>query len=234
MKTPNTTKHDINSLYDITDSIDMDTLEGIIESCSIELPERCPYTTRESNLTAAIPVDDSYCFYYKENIECLRSSGFNIKKFGPTNGDRIPDADLYYLGGGYPELYADRLSENKDFLDGLYNASMEGKVIIGECGGLMTMCRKIVNKDGKCYEMSGIFDADAMMTGVRHGPKYVIAKSNNINPIFNGNIRGHEYHYSDIYPDINQTYGFDMSRGIGVTNNMDGLINRNSIGSYMH
>lgn len=225
---------EITPLQELTEPLDLDRVLDIAESCPTELPTGSPYTERDSGLKAAVPVDESYCFYYNENIECLRASGMDVEFFRPTDGDPLPDADLYYLGGGYPELHAEALSGNTDFLEGLRTASDDGKTIIGECGGLMTMCRSIVDKDGNSYGMSGIFDADARMTGVRHGPTYVIAEANGSNPAFSGSVRGHEYHYSDVFPDPGAVYGFDVKRGLGIADSMDGLVRNNSVGSYMH
>lgn len=225
---------EITPLQELTEPLDLDRVLDIAESCPSELPTTSPYTERDSGLKAAVPMDESYCFYYNENIECLRASGMEVTKFRPTDGDSLPDADLYYMGGGYPELFAEQLSRNTDFLEGLKAASEDGKTIIGECGGLMTMCRSITDKDGNVHRMSGVFDADAKMTGVRHGPTYVLADAKPGNPAFSGSVRGHEYHYSDVFPDPGAEYGFDIGRGLGIQDKMDGLIRGNSVGSYMH
>ncbi len=225
---------EITSLQELTDPIDLDRVLDISESCSVDLPIFSPYTVRDCGLRAAVPMDDSYCFYYRENIECLEASGFRVEIFRPTDGDPLPNADLYYLGGGYPELYADRLSLNTDFLEGLRSVSLEGRIVIGECGGLMTMCRSIRDKDGIIYKMSGILDAEASMTGVRHGPTYVTVDATGSNPVFAGTVRGHEYHYSDVFPSDGSSFGFNVRRGLGIRDGMDGLVSGNSIGSYMH
>ena len=227
-------EREITPLQELTEPIDLDALMDIAESSTVELPTASPYTGRESGLKAAVPMDDAFCFYYRENIECLEASGFDVTTFRPTDGERLPDADLYYLGGGYPELYAGRISGNRDFLEGLRAESANGKVVIGECGGLMTMCSSITDKDGTRFDMAGIFDAEARMTGVRHGPTYVIADSTSSNPVFAGSVRGHEYHYSDVFPSSDAVYGFDVRRGLGIAGKRDGLVVGNSIGSYMH
>ena len=112
-------EREITPLQELTDPIDLDRVLDIAESSPSDLPTSSPYTERSCGLKAAVPVDDSYCFYYEENIECLRASGFEVTTFRPTDGDGLPDADLYYLGGGYPELHADQLSANMDFLEGI-------------------------------------------------------------------------------------------------------------------
>lgn len=225
---------EITPLQDLTDPIDLDRVLDIAESSPSELPTSSPYTERDCGLRAAVPMDESYCFYYTENIECLRASGFDVTTFRPTDGDPLPEADLYYLGGGYPELYAQQLSENRDYLEGLRSESRNGKMVIGECGGLMSMCSSITDKNGVSHRMSGVFDAEARMTGVRHGPTYVIAEATESNPAFSGTVRGHEYHYSDVFPAGEPSFGFSVKRGQGIRERMDGLVEGNSIGSYMH
>ncbi len=224
----------IDPLMELTEPLDLDRVLDIAESSPVDLPESSPYTERDCGLRAAVPMDDAFCFYYRENIDCLRASGFEVETFRPTDGDGLPDADLYYLGGGYPELYAERISANTDFIEGLRTAHDDGRMVIGECGGLMTMCSSIEDKDGNVHRMSGILNAEARMTGVRHGPTYVVSEANGDNPAFSGMVRGHEYHYSDVFPGGSPRYGFDLSRGIGIDGRRDGLVNGLSIGSYMH
>ena len=201
---------EITPLQDLTDPIDLDRVLDIAESSPSDLPTSSPYTERDCGLKAAVPMDDSYCFYYTENIECLS------------------------LGGGYPELHAEQLAANTDFLEGLKAEAENGKMVIGECGGLMSMCRGITDKDGVTHKMAGIFDAEARMTGVRHGPTYVIADAEPTNPAFAGTVRGHEYHYSDVFPEGEATFGFSVRRGQGIRDRMDGLVKGECIGSYMH
>ncbi|MDO5853085.1 MAG: cobyrinate a,c-diamide synthase [Thermoplasmata archaeon] len=227
-------EREITPLQELTEPIDLDAVMDIVESTDADLPTSSPYTERDCGMTAAVPMDDAFCFYYRENIECLEASGFSVRTFRPTDGEALPDADLYYLGGGYPELYASAISGNRDFLEGIRTASSDGKVVIGECGGLMSMCRSIRDKDGNVHEMAGVFDAEASMTGVRHGPTYVIADATADNPAFSGTVRGHEYHYSDVFPASDAVFGFDVRRGLGISERRDGLVSGNSIGSYMH
>ena len=227
-------EREITPLQELTEPIDLDRVLDIAESCPVDLPKGSPYTERDCGLRAAVPMDDAYCFYYRENIECLEASGFRVETFRPTEGDPLPDADLYYLGGGYPELHAADISANGDFLEGLRSVSAEGRMVIGECGGLMTMCRSITDAQGVTHRMAGILDAESRMTGVRHGPTYVIADAEPSNPSFSGTVRGHEYHYSDVFPAEGSRFGFSVKRGQGISGRMDGLLSGNSIGSYMH
>ena len=227
-------KKDIEPLEGMVSEVDIDRLMQIAEASEIDASDaRCPFTQHKSGIKAAVPMDDAYCFYYNENIECMKAAGMDVTTFSPVAGDSLPDADFYYLGGGYPELFLKEISENRDFLDGLKIASEDGKMILGECGGLMSLCSSIEDKEGK-YRMSGVFDAESRMCG-RHGPTYVIADTTDDNPLFpRMTIRGHEFHYSEVVPKTDYRFGYVMSRGIGINNKNDGLINKNTLGSYVH
>lgn len=227
-------KGEIEPLERLVEPLDMDVLMGIAESVDSNLPTDSPYVQRDSGLTAAVPFDDAYSFYYRENLECLEASGIRLKMFRPVDGDPIPDADMAYLGGGYPELYAGQISQNRDFLDGLRNMSLENKPVLGECGGLMTLCSTLRDKNGADHRMSGIFDARADMVGKRHGPTYMLTEARENNPLFKGSIRGHEYHYSEVFPEAGSQFCFDVKRGLGIADKMDGLTARNTVGTYMH
>ena len=226
-------KKDIEPLEGMVSEIDTDRLLAIAESSEYEYEYTNPFTVHDSGLKAAVPMDDAYCFYYRENIECMKAAGMDVRTFSPLAGDSLPDADFYYLGGGYPELFLKELSENRDFMDGLKTASEDGRMILGECGGLMSLCASIEDKTGK-YRMSGVFDAESKMSG-RHGPTYVIADTTEHNPLFpKMTVRGHEFHYSEVLPKADYHYGYSMNRGIGIDDKHDGLVFKRSLGSYVH
>ena len=224
----------VETLERLVDTVDLDILMGIAESTDSELPTASPYVKRDAMADIAVPFDDAYCFYYRENLECLESSGFRIKRFSPVAGDRLPDADAVYLGGGYPELHAEEIASNRDFLDGVRNMAQEGKPVLGECGGLMSLCSGMVDKEGTRHDMIGVFGCDSVFVNKRHGPTYVMADATPDNPLFNGSVRAHEYHYSEVTASGNESFGFDVKRGQGIVDRKDGLIFRNTVGTYMH
>ena len=230
LKTPSDMDY-VNSMKDLVSSLDKDRLMDMTESSDADLGSSDLYFRRNISAKVAVPYDEAFCFYYSENIECLEASGFRVEKFSPLKGDALPESDMYYLGGGYPELYAGQLSENGDFMEGLNAAAEEGKPIMGECGGLMTMCSSIF-WNGERYLMSGIFSGEATES-CRHGPKYTNAVSTGKNPLFKGKVRGHEFHYSEI-KGYREDFGFRLDRGLGINSGNDGLVKGNCLGTYMH
>ena len=224
----------VSTLERLVDSVDLDMLMEIAESTDPDLPKDSPYVKRDADADIAVPFDDAYCFYYRENLECLEASGFRIRKFSPVAGERLPEADAVYLGGGYPELHADDISMNRDFLDGVRNMAQDGKPVLGECGGLMSLCSGMVDKEGIRHDMIGVFGCDSVFVNKRHGPTYVMADATPENPLFSGSIRAHEYHYSEVTATGSETFGFDVKRGLGIVDKKDGLVFKNTVGTYMH
>jgi cobyrinic acid a,c-diamide synthase len=226
-------------LTDVKDMVEQIDLEPLLEMADmgreLDLPETNPFPQGETGRARiAMPRDKAFSFYYPENIESLRTAGADIVEFNPLKGESLPEADGYYLGGGYPEMHLEELSQNKDFLEGLKTASLDGKVVYGECGGLMTMCRSISN-NGQKGIMADIFDNDVVLTDRRQGLSYVISKGTKDNIIFPGRaVKGHEFHYSRLEPIPSGPFAYDVQRGTGIDGAHDGLMTRRTIGTYMH
>ncbi|MDR0791397.1 MAG: hydrogenobyrinic acid a,c-diamide synthase (glutamine-hydrolyzing), partial [Methanomassiliicoccaceae archaeon] len=182
----------IQKMNNMTCGLDLDIIIDAMSDVP-DMPSSPPYAERcRQGMKAAVAIDGAFCFYYRENLECMISSGIDVTTFRPADGDMLPDADIYYLGGGYPEMHAGRLSGNMDFMEGIKNASDEGKAIIGESGGMLALCDSITIS-GQRYKMSGVLTAEAEITGERHGPSYVIAHGSADNPFFSGiTSRAHE------------------------------------------
>lgn len=99
-------------------------------------PER-PDNTAGAGLTLALADDEAFNFYYPDNIDLLERAGVNIVRFSPLHDRALPDCQMIWLGGGYPELYAADLAANTAMLKHLRAAHQRGVAIYAECGGLM-------------------------------------------------------------------------------------------------
>lgn len=163
-------------------------------SCSYkkELPDNY-------NLTLAVARDEAFCFYYDTNIRMFEKRGVKIKYFSPLHDERLPeDIDGLLLGGGYPELYAKGLSNNKTMLASIKNAISDGLPSLAECGGFMYLHRELEDDKGNTYALTGVIDAKVSYTGklVRFG--YVELSDKESRFLSDDYIiKGHEFHYYD-------------------------------------
>ncbi|MGP6220131.1 cobyrinate a,c-diamide synthase [Caldiplasma sukawensis] len=183
------------------------------------------YSEKKGHIDIAL--DDAFTFYYTDALEVLERK-YNVHYFSPLNGDIPDDPDLIYFGGGYPELFPDKLGKLYRLAD--YLKEFRGH-IYGECGGTMYLLEKLVNNDGDFY-MSGVLKGKSYMDK-RPVIGYTEMVSEKNNPIFreNSKLRGHEFHYSRIESD--EIMSFHMMRGKGI-NGGDGLTKRNVLGTYSH
>ena len=186
----------------------------------------------------AVALDNSFNFYYNENLNILRNLGAKITYFSPISDNCIPDGiSGIVLGGGFPEVMADKLNSNQSMLKSIKKAGEQGIPIYGECGGLMYLTKSITGyKDSKkVFRMVGIVDARTKMTG-RLTLNYTNADMNSTTFGNIKNMRGHEFHYSKI-EDLpsDSKFVYSMKRGIGMDGGKhDGILTHNSIASYMH
>lgn len=147
----------------------------------------------------AVAKDEAFCFYYADNILALEESGAKIKYFSPLHDKKLPDrCHALLIGGGYPELYAEKLSNNGKMLAAVKNAAKSGMPIVAECGGFMYLHDTIMDSKGHCYDMAGVIPATCFYTGklVRFGYIELYEKQSFFLP--EGEIiKGHEFHYYD-------------------------------------
>lgn len=149
----------------------------------------------------AVARDAAFCFYYPDNLELLEKSGAALRFFSPVAGQAVPDGcSGIFLGGGYPELFAEAIWKNFAFLESLREAAESGMPIYAECGGLMALGRFIDTIEGVKFPMAGILPFGTRMLARRRALGYteVVLRR----PCLLGEpgmkIRGHEFHYSEI------------------------------------
>jgi len=176
-----------------------------------------------------VAYDEAFNFYYWDTFDALRENGGNIKFFSPLRDTEVPDCDVVYLGGGYPEVFAEELSRNKPMIESI--RSFEGK-IYGECGGLMYLSRSING-----IKMLGLLECDSVITEKVQGLSYVVGTFLEDCPIGcrGNNFKAHEFHYSKLVK-IRGRFAYRIERGRGIVNHMDGLLSPDAriLGGYAH
>jgi cobyrinic acid a,c-diamide synthase len=177
--------------------VDLDTLLAITQATPILLPPTTTPSTPHKKILIAR--DEAFHFLYAENIRRLAQWG-QIAWFSPTHDQALPfHPDLLYLPGGYPELYLQQLSENKNMLRQIADYAGTGGRIIAECGGMMYLGRSIVDNKGKEWPMAGVLD---ISTSMRH-PRLTIGYRTFRHG--NAELKGHEFHFSQPLGDWPQT-----------------------------
>lgn len=148
----------------------------------------------------AVSKDNVFCFEYSDNINCLKKLGCEIKYFSPLEDAYIPDNSCgLILCGGYPELYAEKLSKNKSMLDDIYKKVKSGMPTIAECGGFMYLHKIIENESGTEFNGVGIIDGKAFKTNKLQRFGYIEITAGNDNMLCKKGekILAHEFHYWD-------------------------------------
>ena len=147
----------------------------------------------------AVAKDEAFCFYYRENFLLLEKSGAEIKYFSPMWDQELPSGcHGILLGGGYPELYAEKLSLNHS-MRGAIRQAVENKMpIVAECGGFMYLHSSMTGKDGISYAMAGVIPGKCVYTDrlVRFGYIEIQEEEGFFLPK-GKRIKGHEFHYFD-------------------------------------
>lgn len=217
----------------IKENIDIDALISIMKD-AVKLPEGREDTWQVENrkkVKIGVAMDEVFNFYYTENLEALKANNAQILPFSPYKDEEIPDVDGIYFGGGYPEIFAKELESNQSMRKSVLKFHEEGNPIYGECGGLMYLTNSINGK-----EMCGIFNYESEMTKNVQGLSYVIAETQKDNPITKeGEIfRGHEFHYSKVMINGKPEFAFKILRGRGIKGELDGLMSKNTVASYLH
>ena len=109
-----------------------------------------------SGLRIAVARDEAFSFIYEDNLELMEKLGAHIVFFSPLRDAMLPeniDGCIFY--GGYPELYASVLSENKSMLTSVRKALSEGLPSLAECGGFLYLHEYIEDPDGREYALTG-------------------------------------------------------------------------------
>jgi cobyrinic acid a,c-diamide synthase len=186
----------------------------------------------------AVAIDESFNFYYADNLDALKKQNAQLVFFSPVNDNKLPENVCgIILGGGFPEVMADKLEKNQSIMKSILKAAENGIPIYGECGGLMYLTRSIrgyKRDEDKRRKMIGLIDADTFISG-----KLTLnyTEANSSASIFGriSNIRGHEFHYSKVENIAKDSkFAYSMKKGNGIDNKKDGFIVYNSMASYMH
>lgn len=154
-----------------------------------------------------VAYSNAFSFYYQSNFDLLESLGAKLVMIDPEKAKEVPDnIEAMYIGGGFPEVFAEHLSENKPFMQDLKQKLENGLTCYAECGGLMYLTKSITTLEDQTYEMVGFVDANSTMTKRLQRFGYI-----NVN--FDGlEMKCHEFHRSKLLKDEKLDYQYNIRK----------------------
>ncbi|HAA28619.1 MAG TPA: cobyrinic acid a,c-diamide synthase, partial [Cyanobacteria bacterium UBA8553] len=152
-----------------------------------------------SRIRIGVARDRAFNFYYADNLDLLQQLGAELVFWSPLT-DELPEGiQGLYFGGGFPEVFAQQLAENKLARESVRHAILTGMPTYAECGGLMYLCEAIIDFENKSWSMVGILPTTAVMSG-RLTLGYRQATALQDSPILGAGatVWGHEFHRSHL------------------------------------
>ncbi|MED5241731.1 MAG: cobyrinate a,c-diamide synthase, partial [SAR324 cluster bacterium] len=178
----------------------------------------------------AVAQDEAFHFYYAANLEWLRQQGVEIVSFSPLYDSKVPEnVDAMIIGGGFPEVFAKKISANKMMLSSLKKTVESGMYTYAECGGLMILAESIKLQSGQNLTMAGVVPGMVEMTKRLQHFGYC-----KIDLPEKGEVRGHEFHYSKWSSETSRANLWEVTRHSTGISRKEGFRTANLHASYVH
>jgi cobyrinic acid a,c-diamide synthase len=192
--------------------------------------------TTHEHVTIALAQDEAFNFYYPDTLNLLRLAGAELVPFSPLHESRLSeDIAGIYIGGGFPEEYAARLSANESMRAALARLVQQDIPCYAECGGLMYLCQSIRNASGEELPMVGAIARQSIMnsdrSGLVIGYREATALRDTLLMRQGEVVRGHEFHYSCLNaPFTREEAAYEFS----ARGHVEGCAHGNLLASYLH
>ena len=224
-----------------SETIDLDAVAQIAQSSEallgdvVAFPRNAPKRS-DHTIKVGIAYDAAFCFYYPDNLELLQKEGAELVLFSPMSNPSLPDVDLLYLGGGYPELYAEALERNRGMRKTIGEFAAKGGPIYAECGGLMYLTKNLRDFEGRVYEMTGVFPVETVMdrASLTLGYREVTVTQACLLGAVGTTVRGHEFHYSSLGQRDKLTHVVNVTDAQDRDCGQDGLKHAKVVALYTH
>ncbi|MBI4115998.1 MAG: cobyrinate a,c-diamide synthase [Candidatus Omnitrophica bacterium] len=179
-------------------------------------------TRLETLCRIGVAYDQAFSFYYEDNFDLLKEAGAELVFFSPLKDSQLPpDLDALYLGGGFPEIYVQALSENESMKESIRKFHKEGGILYCECGGLIYMTEQFV----------GLIPGRIKMTDrLQHFGYHEVETIESTFLFCRGEkLRSHEFHYSNWEVD-----SMDFVNPYQIGTRKDGFYDGRLLASYQH
>lgn len=182
----------------------------------------------QTSLTVAVAKDEAFSFYYAENLELLERC-CRVVYFSPLRDAALPECDLLYLGGGYPEVFHHALSDNVAMRRSIKDYVERGGCAYAECGGFMYLTESVEDA-----AMVGIFPGATRLTPhlQRFGYIDIELKRDCLLGKRGDRLTGHEFHKSA--SDVSGETVFQIRKTAGTSAWECGFAYKNVVAGYPH
>lgn len=236
---------EINELDDLLEAvadelektIDMTALIRILdESSQVCYSYKKPIISKIKDFKVAVAYDKAFNFYYWDNIQLLEKLGGEITFYSPLKDSRVPEADLLYLGGGFPEVFAADLAKNRAMLEDVKKALRGGMTCLAECGGYMYLTESIEDLQGQKQDMVGFISGEATMTKKlqRFGYAKLTLEKDCLYGHKGDMLKVHEFHRSLVHLKGSYDYRFTLEKERLGTIWNGGVQVGNTLAGYPH
>lgn len=210
--------------------LDLNTLLSLI---AIAPPRPAPSLSPERRLRIGLAKDEAFHFYYQSNLDYLTGKGADLIEFSPLHDTKLPAGiDGLIFGGGFPEVFADALSQNQSLRTEIRTAISDGMPCYAECGGLMLLAEKIITRAGARYPMVGAVPGSVEMTSrLQH---FGYCTCSGLAYAGNATFRGHEFHYSRWQSESEFANLWTAQRNRSGSARKEGFTHRHLHASYVH
>ncbi|MCA1922457.1 cobyrinate a,c-diamide synthase [Buttiauxella noackiae] len=196
-----------------------------------------PDAALADGLTLALAEDEAFNFYYPDNLELLGQAGVKIQRFSPLHDTKLPDCQMIWLGGGYPEVHGAKLAANIKMRESLQKAHQQRVPLYAECGGLMYLGESLTDGNDETHAMCGVLPGHSQMGKrlTRFGYCEATALHDTLLAKKGETLRGHEFHYSDFSGPLPAALDCCKWRdGVAISRWQGGFQHHATFASYLH
>ncbi|MBM7587615.1 cobyrinic acid a,c-diamide synthase [Bacillus pakistanensis] len=231
---------DLDSYFDslaaaIEETVDMEQLLEMTKTQSLDVAASIfDAQPQRQEVHIAVARDAAFNFYYEENLELLSAYGATLHYFSPLQNEEVPvKAQGLYIGGGFPEEFAEALAKNEAAKQSIRDALMRGLPTLAECGGFMYLTKEMVNRQGQVFPMLGVIPGRVRMQDklVALGYREMTGVPGNFLINEDEQAKGHEFHYSTYEGEHASPAYFSKGR---FRARQEGYLAENLVAGYAH
>ncbi|MBT5036409.1 MAG: cobyrinate a,c-diamide synthase [Rhodospirillaceae bacterium] len=238
---PAADSHIVRTARIIESEVDIDAVRALSGKAKPALTagKIIPNVVTTPSVRIAIARDPAFGFYYQDDLEALTRAGAELVPFDALHDRRLPDVDGLFIGGGFPEVHMQTLSENTTLKHDIRTAIESGMPAYVECGGLLYLSQSL-SWQGDKFDMVGIIPGDGVMHDRPIGRGYVQLQETgdglwSTPREQDQDFPAHEFHYASLDGlSSDQRFAYKVKRGHGIDGAHDGLIIHNLTACFAH